>query len=56
MPTSYILINSDLGTDESTIDELKEEIDEGLKACYKVAKLVAEGDDIPSKYAEKSVP
>ena len=24
MPTSYILINSDLGTDESTITELKE--------------------------------
>ena len=46
MPTSYILINSDLGTDESTITKLKEilanekEIQYEIQGVYGVFDIV----------------
>ncbi len=36
MPTSYILINSDLGTDESTITELKKILADEKDTQYEI--------------------
>ena len=36
MPTSYILINSDLGTDESIITKLKEILDDEKNVQYEI--------------------
>ena len=36
MPTSYILINSDLGTDESIITKLKELLDNEKNTQYEI--------------------
>ena len=36
MPTSYILINSDLGTDESIITKLKEILDDEKNTRYEI--------------------
>ena len=36
MPTSYILINSDLGTDESIIAKLKEILDDEKNTQYEI--------------------
>ena len=36
MPTSYILINSDLGTDESIIAKLKEILDDVKNTQYEI--------------------
>jgi len=48
MPTSYILINSDLGTDESIIIKIKEDIQYEIQGVYGVYDIVLKlsSDDI----------
>ena len=55
MPTSYVLLNSDLGSDESIIDDIKrilsnEEVDYEVQGVYGVYDIVLK---LSSKDAEK---